>query len=88
MLLRANKEAYHRVLTQEVEHPIYQLEPNRTRKLNPPPSGDVEGLVMLDEKERDLLLPNSERHRADDCREERKLSHEESETYYLSACTL
>ena len=36
-------------------------------------------------KERDLLLPYGERHRADDCREEGKLRHEESETYYPSA---
>ena len=35
--------------------------------------------------ERDSLLPYGKRHRADDCREEGKLRHEESETYYLSA---
>jgi hypothetical protein len=44
--------------------------------------------VMFYKEERDSLLPYGERHRADDCREERKLRHEESETYYLSACTL
>jgi hypothetical protein len=43
---------------------------------------------MFYKEERDSLLPYGERHRADDCREEGKLSHEESETYYLSACTL
>jgi hypothetical protein len=43
---------------------------------------------MFYKKERDSLLPYGERHRADDCREERKLRHEKSETYYLLACTL
>ena len=42
---------------------------------------------MINQKERDSLLPNGKRHGADDCREEGKLSHEESETYCLSACT-
>jgi hypothetical protein len=41
--------------------------------------------VMFDTRERDSLLPYGERHRADNCREEGKLRHEESETYYLSA---
>jgi len=69
-----------------VEHPIYQLESSRIKELKLDPTGDVEVPYVRCWKWRlDLLLPYGEGHRADDCREEGKLRHEESETDCLSA---